>query len=157
MSRLWASIKYVMEKVQSGDRDGALVCIRDACGIRSPSTILKRGKDLQLFIKWADKNSVHWWPLEEVNLLAYLEAVEAASKRKFIGKNLTHSLTLKFFKFLFGAEFDVDRVCGPLLTGRVSRVLATREPTEQARALTVEEVKLLENKFRTAANIYDRY
>jgi hypothetical protein len=65
--------------------------------------------------------------------------------------------SLKFFKFLFGAEFDVDRVCGPLLTGRVSRVLATREPTEQARALTVEEVKLLENKLRTAPNIYDRY
>ena len=147
--------KYVMEKVQNGDRDGALVCIRDACGIRSPSTVLKRGKDLQLFIKWADKNSVHWWPLEEVNLLAYLEAVEAASKSKFIGKNLTHSL--KFFKFLFGAEFDVDRVCGPLLTGRVSRVLATREPTEQARALTVEEVQLLEKKLRTAPNIYDRY
>ena len=147
--------KYVMEKVESGDRDGALVCIRDACGIRSPSTVLKRGKDLQLFIKWADKNSVHWWPLEEVNLLAYLEAVEVASKSKFIGKNLMHSL--KFFKFLFGAEFDVDRVCGPLLTGRVSRVLATREPTEQARALTVEEVKLLENKLRTAPNIYDRY
>ena len=147
--------KYVMEKVQSGDRDGALVCIRDACGIRSPSTVLKRGKDLQLFIKWADKNSVHWWPLEEVNLLAYLKAVEAASKSKFIGKNSTHSL--KFFKFLFGAEFDVDRICGPLLTGRVSRVLATREPTEQARALTVEEVKLLENKLRTAPNMYDRY
>ena len=147
--------KYVMEKVQNGDRDGALVCIRDACGIRSPSTVLKRGKDLQLFIKWADKSSVHWWPLEEVNLLAYLEAVEVASKSKFIGKNLMHSL--KFFKFLFGAEFDVDRVCGPLLTGRVSRVLATREPTEQARALTVEEVKLLENKLRTAPNVYDRY
>eukprot|EP00435_Cladocopium_sp_Y103_P036948 s2957_g9.t1 len=44
------------------------------------------------------------------------------------------------YKYLFGAVFDVETVCGPLLRGRVSRVLATRDPTEQARALTVDEV-----------------
>eukprot|EP00435_Cladocopium_sp_Y103_P051818 s3100_g16.t1 len=112
-------------------------------------------KDLQLYVNWADKHSVQWWPLEEGKLLSYMDFVEGASKTKFIGKNLVHAL--KFFKYLFGAEFDVDLVCGPLLKGRVSRVLATREPTEQARALSVEEVKLLEDKLRTATNLYDKY
>eukprot|EP00435_Cladocopium_sp_Y103_P066198 s447_g28.t1 len=137
--------RYVRDKVNDGDRVGALACIRDACGIRSPNTVLKRGKDLQLYVNWADKHSVQWWPLEEVKLLTYMDYVEGASKSKFIGKNLVHAL--KFFKYLFGAEFDVDLVCGPLLKGRVSRVLASREPTEQARALSVEEVKLLEDKW----------
>eukprot|EP00435_Cladocopium_sp_Y103_P044719 s1782_g12.t1 len=147
--------RYVRDKVNDGDRVGALACIRDACGIRSPNTALKRGKDLQLYVNWADKHSVQWWPLEEGKLLMYMDFVEGAAKSKFIGKNLVHAL--KFFKYLFGAEFDVDLVCGPLLKGRVSRVLATREPTEQARALSVEEVKLLEDKLRTSTNLYDRY
>eukprot|EP00435_Cladocopium_sp_Y103_P009723 s610_g2.t1 len=147
--------KYVMAKVHEGDRQAALVYIRDACGIRSPSTVLKRGKDLQQFIKWADSKSVHWWPLLEENLLGYLSGVEERSQSKFIGKNLLHAV--KFFKYLFGADFEVDQVCGPLLRGRVSRVLATRDPTEQARPLTVSEVKMLEEKVRTAPNVYDRY
>eukprot|EP00435_Cladocopium_sp_Y103_P028351 s326_g7.t1 len=92
--------KYVMEKIPAGHREGALVCIRDACGIRSPTTVLKRGKDLQLFVEWAEIYSVHWWPLLEVNLPAYLEAVEAESKKKFIGKNFLHAL--KVFKYVFG-------------------------------------------------------
>eukprot|EP00435_Cladocopium_sp_Y103_P075962 s57_g71.t1 len=147
--------KYALDKVKNGDREGAMACIRDACGIRSPSTVLKRAKDLQIFIKWAVNKYLHWWPLSKENLLAYLSHVEEVSGSKFIGKNLIHAL--KFYKFLFGAHFEVEVVCGPLLTGRVSRVLATRDPTEQARALTVEEVKMLETKLRTSSRVYDRY
>eukprot|EP00435_Cladocopium_sp_Y103_P075650 s8_g61.t1 len=147
--------RYVVAKVNEGDRLAALVYIRDACGIRSPTTVLKRGKDLQQFIKWAENRSVHWWPLLEENLLGYLSDVEERNQSKLIGKNLLHAI--KFFKYLFGADFDVDQVCGPLLKGRVSRVLATREPTEQARPLTVSEVKMLEEKVRTSASMYDRY
>ena len=88
-------------------------------------------------------------------LLDYLTDAEATRGSKFIGKSLMHSL--RFFKFLFGAKFEVEKVVGPLFRGRVRRVLATRNPTEQARNLTVTEVGLLETKLQTEGNLYDRY
>ena len=44
-----------------------------------------------------------------------------------------------------------------MLTGKVSRVLATRDPTEQARPLTVAEVLRLEVMLDTVRNKYDKY
>jgi len=70
-----------------------------------------------------------------------------------MGKNLVHAV--KFFRYIFGASFEVEEVLGPMLTGRVSRVLATRKPTEQARALAVDEVKLLESRRPCEKNILD--
>ena len=64
--------RYVQEKLQSMDRDGALLCIKDACGVRSPSTVLKRARDLILFVKWCEKNDLRWWPIKERNLLDYI-------------------------------------------------------------------------------------
>ena len=147
--------EYVLEKVAGGDRQGGLIIIRDACGIRSPTTVLKRAQDLLQFIGWTEGAGRHWWPLKEKVLLDYLTNVESTRGSKFIGKNLMHSL--RFFKFLFGANFEVDTVIGPLFQGRVSRVLATRNPTEQARNLTVDEVSRLETKLQTEGNLYDRY
>ena len=146
---------YVQEKLQALDRDGALLCIRDACGVRSPSTVLKRARDLILFVKWCEKNDLRWWPIKERNLLDYLQGKEDEKRSKFIGKNLIHAL--KFFKYIIGAEFNIEAVLGPMLTGKVSRVLATRDPTEQARALTVAEVLRLEVMLDTVKNKYDKY
>ena len=146
---------YVLEKLQAGDREGALVYIRDSCSVRSPSAVLKRAKDLQMFIAWCQKTKRVWWPLDERILLAYLGECELEGRSKFIGKNLVHAL--KFFRYLMGAKFDVEQVVGPLLHGRVSRVLSTRDPTHQARPLTVKEVAKLERLARNALNIYDRY
>eukprot|EP00435_Cladocopium_sp_Y103_P075000 s178_g53.t1 len=64
---------YVMEKLTAQNREGALTYIRDACGVRSPSTVLKRGRDLQQFVSWRPRTGKRWWwPLQEVNLLDHL-------------------------------------------------------------------------------------
>eukprot|EP00438_Fugacium_kawagutii_P020059 Skav201039 [mRNA] locus=scaffold3386:228678:230729:+ [translate_table: standard] len=133
---------YVLEKLHYQDREGALVAIRDACGVRSPNTVLKRARDLQQFISWMGDNFKRWWPLTEKDLLEYVAWAELNTKSKFIGKNLVHAV--KFFRFVMGADFKIEEVVGPLLSGRVSRVLATRDPTHQARPLTVDELKRLE-------------
>eukprot|EP00435_Cladocopium_sp_Y103_P004289 s4507_g1.t1 len=146
---------YVGQSLQNLDKERALLHIRDACGVRSPKTVLKRGRDLLLYVRWAERREIEWWPLREVTLLDYLTEVEKAEKSKFIGKNLVHAL--KFFKYIFGASFDPEVIIGPLLRGRLSRVLATRNPTEQARALTVLEMKRLEILCKTSPSVYDRY
>ena len=81
-----------------------------------------------------------------------MESKEDEKRSKFIGKNLIHAL--KFFKYIIGTEFNIETVLGPMLTGKVSRVLATRDPTEQARPLTVAEVLRLEVMLDTVRNKY---
>eukprot|EP00435_Cladocopium_sp_Y103_P060835 s17_g22.t1 len=85
---------YVGESLQNLDRERAMLHIRDACGVRSPKTVLKRGRDLLLFIKWAERREIPWWPLREVTILDYLTEVEKAEKSKFIGKNLVKRLEI---------------------------------------------------------------
>eukprot|EP00435_Cladocopium_sp_Y103_P010077 s916_g2.t1 len=146
---------YVMEKLMEKDREGALTYVRDACGVKSPNTVLKRARDLQQFINWCVTGERSWWPLQERYLLDFLSACEGDARSKFIGKNLVHAL--KFFKFVMGANFNLEEVVGPLLQGRVQRVLATRDPTQQARPLTVDEVLALEQMVSGATNVLDKY
>ena len=85
----------------------------------------------------------------------FLSQCEAGSRSKFIGKHLVHAS--KFFKYVMGADIELPNVMGPLLQGRVMRVLATREPTQQARALTMEEVRKLEAMVFSLHTLLDRY
>ena len=62
--------KNVLDKVRLGEREAALLDIKDFCGIRWPSTIFQGGKKLQLFIKWAAGAREHWLRLRLVILLA---------------------------------------------------------------------------------------
>eukprot|EP00434_Breviolum_minutum_P037913 symbB.v1.2.033618.t1/scaffold4203.1/size69029/5 len=114
--------RHVEEHLRNRSRDGALQSIRDACGIRSPSTVLKRARDLQCFVSWCKADD--WWPLDEKKLLEYVTWTEQTGKSKLIGKNLKHAL--RFFKHVLGAHFDEDDVLGPVFKGRVGRVGATK-------------------------------
>ena len=147
---------HVKVNLEEGDRDAALLCIRDACGVRSPNTALKRGRDIKLYITWVEKKVLtNWWPLQERSLLMYLDSCEFENKSKLIGKNLVHAL--KFFRFVMGAEFDLEKIVSPLMSGKISRITSTKAVTEQARALTVKEVQLLEKRLSTSSNILDKY
>ena len=147
---------HVKVNLEEGDRDAALLCIRDAWGVRSPNTALKRGRDIKLYITWVEKKVLtNWWPLQERALLLYLDSCEFENKSKLIGKNLVHAL--KFFRFVMGAEFDMEKIVSPLMSGKISRITSTKAVTEQARALTVKEVQLLEKRLSTSSNILDKY
>lgn len=81
--------------------------------------------------------------------------MRSKNKSKFIGKNLVHAI--KFFKFVMGGNIELEETLGPMLQGRVMRILATREPTQQARALTVQEVLQLEAMVHTSRCLLDKY
>ena len=95
-------------KLSDQDREGALTYIRDACGVRSPSTVLKRARDLQQFINWCTSKDKQWWPIAEKDLLDFLSSCEAEGRSKFIGKNLVHAI--KFFKFVMGGNIEVEEI-----------------------------------------------
>ena len=145
--------KHVDALLEKKDRDSAMQCIRDACGVRSPRTVLKRAQDLESFIRYRGEDG--WWPLDETDLINYLEWCQKKDKSKLTGKNLKHSV--KFFRHVMGAHFDEEEVLGPVFTGRASRIGATKEVRSQARALTVEEVLKLEEVVVRGRNTLDRY
>ena len=146
---------HVQAKLAQQDRDGALMCIRDACGVRSPNTVLKRGRDLQLFFSWTSKSEGKWWPIKELHLLEYIRWTEKVGKSKLIGKNLQHGL--KFFKYVMGGHFDLEKLITPLMMGLVSRIASTKNVVDQARALTVAEVQSLEIQLEKSKYALDRY
>ena len=145
--------KHVDALLDKKDRDSAMQCIRDACGVRSPRTVLKRAQDLESFIRYRGEDG--WWPLDETDLINYLEWCQKKDKSKLTGKNLKHSL--KFFRHVMGAHFDEEEVLGPVFTGRASRIGATKEARSQARALKVDEVLKLEEVVVRGRNTLDRY
>ena len=61
----------LFECLTTGNRQNALEIIRDARGTRSPKTVLKRGKDLVRFVKWASDQGLRWWPVNAKHVLAY--------------------------------------------------------------------------------------
>ncbi len=135
--------EYIHYCLCNNDRSGPVAGIRDACGIRSPRTVLQRGTDIQEYIRWTLTFERQWWPLDEKVVAEYLNWSEANVKSKLIGKNLIHGL--KFFKFVMGGNFNIEKILSPVVTGRSARISATRDPREQARPLTLEELTKLEN------------
>ena len=139
----------------NNDRTGAIAAIRDACGIRSPRTVLQRGRDLKKYIQWNMMFDQQWWPLDEKAVAEYLNWAETHVKSKLIGKNLIHSL--KFFRYVMGGNFNIDRILSPVVTGRSARISATRDPREQARPLTLEELTKLEQLQEGSKNLIDKF
>ena len=76
--------EHVKLCLEEGSRDGAI-------GVRSHSTVLKRGRDLKLFVAWVEKQAINWWPLRERTPLLYLDACEFEGKSKLIGNDLVHT------------------------------------------------------------------
>ncbi len=141
--------EYIHYCLCNNDRSGAVAAIRDACGIRSPRTFLQRGRDIQKYIKWTLIFERQWWPLDEKVVAEYLNWSETNAKSKLTGKNPIHGL--KFFKYVMGGNFNIEKILSPLVTGRSARISAR----EQARPLTLEELTKLENLQVSCKNLID--
>ncbi len=95
-----------------------------------------------------------WRPIKELQLLEFIRWTERAEKSKLIGKNLQHGL--KFFKYVMGGHFDLEKFITPLMMGLVSRIASTKNVVDQARALTVNEVQGLELRLEKSQYALDR-
>ena len=60
--------KHVKERFEKGDKCAGMLCVRDACGVKSLSTVLKPGRDLGLFVTWATERGRQRWPMSKQRL-----------------------------------------------------------------------------------------
>jgi hypothetical protein len=147
--------EHVYDYLYSDDQNGGIECLRDACGVKSPKTVLKRGRDLKRYAEWCDRKHLSWWPLSEKDLLAYIADSAAHDKTKLRGRDLLSAI--RFFKFVFGAQIDMERVITPLVSGRVRRIQSSRPTRRQSHILTRTEILHLENLMTQQLEAVDHY
>ena len=147
--------EHVYDCLCRDDHAGGLECIRDACGTKSPKTVLKRGRDLKRFAEWCSKRQFSWWPIREKDLLSYVSDSASQEKSKLRGRDLLSAI--RFFRFVFGAHLEVDTLVTPLVAGRVKRIQATREPRKQSQILSRLEVLHLETLMTGPLDVVDKY
>ena len=147
--------EHVYDCLCRDDHKGGLECLRDACGIKSPKTVLKRGRDLKRFAEWCGSRRVPWWPFKEKDVLAYISASAGSAKSKLRGRDLLSAI--RFFRFVFGAHFDIESVLTPLVAGRVRRIQASRKPKVQSQILSRLEVLHLEHLLLGELDTVDKY
>ena len=93
--------------------------------------------------------------MPEQVIMRYLAVTQKEARSNFIGKSLAR--VLKFTKYVMGFDLDLGSILGPIITGKMSRILAAGEPTEQPRPLSVEAVKRLDTMLAFPPNKLDRY
>ena len=57
--------EHVYDCLCNDDQTGGIECLRDACGTKSPKTVLKRGRDLKRYAEWCGQKQLTWWPIRE--------------------------------------------------------------------------------------------
>mgnify|MGYP001827075038 FL=1 len=147
--------EHVYDYLCRDDMAGGTECLRDACGVKSPKTVLKRGRDLKRFAEWCAQKQLPWCPIREKDVLGYVADSANCKKSKLRGRDLLSAI--RFFHFVFGARLELDAVVTPLVAGRVKRVQATRAPKQQSRILTRLEILHLETLMSEQIDIVDRY
>ena len=108
--------EHVYECLCNDDQNGGIECLRDACGVKSPKTVLKRGRDLKKFAEWCGKQHLAWWPMREKDLLAYISDSAKNDKAKLRGRDLLSAI--RFFRYVFGAQIEIEQLISPLVSGR---------------------------------------
>ena len=146
--------KHAEFHLSGSDMQAALEIIRDASGLKSPKTVLKRGQDLKRFVCFVQESRGAWWPVREQDMLQYMEAMARNEASKSTGKDLLSAL--RFYKYVLGAYFDLDQVLTVVTVGKSKRILVGRKLKKQARVLSVREVQRLEEFLQSGANVLDR-
>jgi hypothetical protein len=147
--------EHIYDCLCQDDQAAALDLIRDACGTKSPKTVLKRGRDLKRFAEWCGKRQISWWPTREKDILAYAADCAACNKSKLRGRDLLSAI--RFFRFVFGANLNMEATITPLVSGKIRRIQSTRDPKRQSQILSRLEILHLETLMLGPLDTVDKY
>ncbi|CAE7610463.1 unnamed protein product [Symbiodinium natans] len=148
--------KFV-QSVCSMDEEEALSSIRDVFGVKSPHTALKRATSLIRFMKWLRLGVDSHEPLmpPEPILYAFLKELTCRSTRKLAALGTVQALRLA--QHVLRCH-NLEAVLSPRVVGAADRSAGEHLPQNQARDLTVSEVRQVEEAIRAQdADPIDRF
>ena len=148
--------KFV-QSVCSMEEEEALSSIRDVFGVKSPHTALKRATSLIRFMKWLRPGVDSHEPLmpPEPTLYAFLKELTCRSTGKLAALGTVQALRLA--QHVLRCH-NLEAVLSPRVVGAADRSAGEHLPQNQARDLTVSEVRQVEEAIRAQdADPIDRF
>eukprot|EP00434_Breviolum_minutum_P016188 symbB.v1.2.014264.t1/scaffold1033.1/size247163/2 len=129
--------------------------IRDAMGIKSPRTAIKRSLAVLKYFKWLQANKDVWDPWSPSSCIDYMSVGNA--KGPVPSKGLSLLEAFRFCRFVLSIPVPEQLLENPLVKGRASRLGAEKVDYNPARSLKASEVSVLERQMLTDMDVVDKY
>jgi hypothetical protein len=129
--------------------------LRDALGIKSPRTAIKRAQTLLRYFTWLQSSSTDWDPWNRLHCLDYLGAV--GSHGVPASKGTIFLEALRFGRFVLDLPILDGLISDPQLRGRAQRLMAAKDGYQPARPLKAKELAQLEMAMNSDLDVRDIY
>ena len=137
------------------DPDSQGVVLRDALGIKSPRTAIKRAQTMLQFFKWMRSSFSDWDPWNRARCLQYLATSVDSAPPASRGMALLEAL--RFSRFVMQIPIPESILGDSQLKGRAQRLMLSKEVYKPARPLRASEVMELERGMTADLNTIDKY
>ena len=129
--------------------------LRDALGVKSPRTALKRAQTLLQYFKWLQRSYVDWNPWDRSRCLTYLSSSDDHVPAASLGMSLLEAF--RFSRHVLQISIPDALIQDPQLKGRAQRLQLTKDGYHPARPLKAKEVAALERLMMGSLGVLDKY
>lgn len=147
--------KALLYEQLATDPSESSIVLRDAMGIKSPRTSIKRAQTMSQYLSWLQSHFSEISPWDRTQCLEYLR-FDCHSKRS-ASRGLTLLEAFRFSRFVLEIPIPDVLLNDSQLRGRAQRLMAEKETYKPARPLKVHELKLLETTMKESQNPIDVY
>ena len=120
--------------------------LRDALGVKSPRTAVKRAQTLLHYFRWLHGSGMEWEPWDRTHCLTYLSTSDVRKPAASLGMSFLEAL--RFTRHVLQVPIPDALLQDPQLKGRAQRLMLTKDVYRPARPLKAQEVATLEEVFR---------
>ena len=138
-----------------GDGPEHGVVLRDALGIKSPRTAIKRAQTLLQYFKWLQGAYTDWDPWDRSRCLAYLAVSDGSKVAASRGMSLLEAF--RFARFVMQIPIPDRLLSDAQLRGRAQRLMSTKVDYNPARPLKAAEVVMMEKGMVGDIDPIDKY
>ena len=129
--------------------------LRDALGVKSPRTAVKRAQTLLQYFRWLHESCIDWEPWERSHCLEYLRSTDVRTPAASLGMSFLEAL--RFARHVMQIPIQDALLQDPQLKGRAQRLMLSRDVYRPARPMKAHEVAKLENLMLTQLDTIDKY
>ena len=129
--------------------------VRDALGIKSPRTAIKRAQTLLKYFLWLQSNCDSWNPWLHSTCIDYMSV--GNSKGPVASRGISLLEAFRFCKYVMSIPVPDEVLMNPLVKGPAMRLSAEQAEYHPARSFTAAEVASLEKLMLTDMDTVDKY
>ena len=129
--------------------------LRDALGVKSPRTAIKRAQTLKRYFSWLQSTFTDWDPWNRARCLQYLGQVGSQSVPA--SKGITLLEALRFGRYVMQLPIPEALLADPQLRGRAQRLMIAKDMYHPARPLKAAELASMEKAMSSDLDVRDKY